>query len=207
MSLSLCEADAIILAGGQSRRMGAPKALLPWGQGALVQATVESLSPHFRRVIVVARPGQSLPPVNASVVYDAMALGGPMVGLASGLAASDAPWCFVAGCDMPFLDRQVVERMALWAEGCDIVLLRSGGLLQPLHAWYSERCLVKAEALLKRGVTSLRALLEGCHLRILEEAALGEAGQARLSAVDIDTPDSYLAAWRLAQRLPQEARA
>lgn len=48
---SLC---GVILAAGQSSRMGRPKALLPWRQGSFLSSAIQALSPFSDLVIVVA---------------------------------------------------------------------------------------------------------------------------------------------------------
>jgi len=48
---SLC---GVILAAGQSSRMGRPKALLPWRQGSFLSSAIQTLSPFSDLVIVVA---------------------------------------------------------------------------------------------------------------------------------------------------------
>ena len=48
---SLC---GVILAAGQSSRMGRSKALLPWGEGTFLSSAIQALSPFSDLVIVVA---------------------------------------------------------------------------------------------------------------------------------------------------------
>lgn len=46
--------DAVVLAAGESRRMGRPKMLLPWGEGTVLEAVVRSLlAAPVRRAAVV----------------------------------------------------------------------------------------------------------------------------------------------------------
>ena len=52
--------DAIVLAGGDSRRMGSPKATLPFGGTTLAGAVVAALQPVFRQVLVVTWEPASL---------------------------------------------------------------------------------------------------------------------------------------------------
>jgi len=44
----------VILAAGESSRMGSDKALLPWGAGTFLSGAIEMLKPHVELVIVVA---------------------------------------------------------------------------------------------------------------------------------------------------------
>ena len=58
----------IVLCGGQSRRMGRPKAWLPFGPERLLQRVVRLVSTAADPVAVVAAPGQDLPELPRSVV-------------------------------------------------------------------------------------------------------------------------------------------
>ncbi len=191
MNTLLSRLDAIVLAGGQSRRMGQPKALLPWQGLTLVEATVDRLRPSFRRVLVVSKPGFPMPSLPATLVHDAPHLSGPLAGLAAGLAASDASYCFTLGCDMPFVEPRALALMAEHLESVQALALRLEGRVQPLHAFYHRDCLPLAEALLSQGRTSLMALLDHCHPRILDVEALPDAEVCRRSLADLDTPQQY----------------
>ncbi len=189
--------DALVLAGGKSKRMGLPKALLPWRETTLIETAVAAVRPLFRRVLVVTRDADSLPSLDAEVLTDGRPERGPLVGLATGLAASNAPWCFAMACDMPFLNPKVINRMAGHAGGCDIVAPRLRGRLQPLHAYYSRMCLPQVEELLDNGVTSLKALFSRCDVRVLEGSSLVSNDSELLSYRDMDTLEDYLAAQQM----------
>ncbi len=171
--------------------MGRDKASLPWKGRPLLTATVERLRPLFRQVIIVSKPEVALPPLNTTVVYDATPIRGPLAGLAAGLAASDAPYCFVLGCDMPFVDPLAVAMMAEQLEGCRALALSQGGHTQPLHAFYQDECLPLARRLLAQGKTSLMALLDQCQARVIPVDALPEAKLFQGSLADLDTPQQY----------------
>lgn len=208
--------DAILLAGGESRRMGQPKALLPWGDGTLVEAAANALRPLFRQVLAITHAGVPLPALEGVQVHvDGMAgpgsrfshLRGPLLGIATGLAASDAPWCFVAACDMPFLSPSLVRSMAQRLEGCELLALRVNGHLQPLHAFYSRPCLPKAVALLERGVTAPTTLLDACNVRVVDIGDLPPARADESALWDMDTPEQYLAALKALERLTKGRQA
>ncbi|MBI4197817.1 MAG: molybdenum cofactor guanylyltransferase [Chloroflexi bacterium] len=208
--------DAILLAGGESRRMGQPKALLPWRDGTLMAAAANALRPLFRQVLAVTHAGVPLPVLAGVQVHvDGMAgpgsrfshLHGPLLGIATGLAASDAPWCFVAACDMPFLNPCLVRSMAQRLEGCELLSLRVNGHLQPLHAFYSRACLPKAVALLERGVTAPKALLDACNVRIVDSGDLPSARADESALWDLDTPEQYRAALKALERLTAGVQA
>jgi molybdopterin-guanine dinucleotide biosynthesis protein A len=197
--LKTLDLDALVLAGGESRRMGLHKALLPLGYTTLLGMVVERLHPLFRRVLVVARHKESLPHLDAAVLTDDRWERGPLVGLVRGLAASDAPYCFVVGCDMPFLRPKVIHRMTERLQGCDILTPLVQGHPQPLHAFYSRRCLTFARELLAGGVTSLRALFPLCQVQTVPASELLDLDPDLLSFRDLDTMQDYQAAKQLVQ--------
>ena len=106
---------AVVLAGGRSRRFGRDKltVLLPDGRTVLERA-VEAVADVADEVVVVVHPdggGLELPGAT-HVVRDPEPYGGPLVGLATGLAALSDEVVIVVGGDMPALVPAVLDRMA-----------------------------------------------------------------------------------------------
>src|SRR5437764_7598096 len=95
----------IILCGGQSKRMGRPKAWLPFGGELMLPRVVRLLGEAVAPVVVVAAPGQDVPPLPAGVrvVRDEREARGPLQGLAAGLDALQgvADAAYVSSCDVP----------------------------------------------------------------------------------------------------------
>ena len=174
---------AIVLCGGESRRMGQPKALLKLGTRTFLECVVETVSEVCGNVIIVAAPGQSLPslPGHVHLVRDAVAFGGPLTGLATGLAAlpASAEFAFVSGTDTPLLRPAVVAAILASARGHEIAIPFDGTHHHPLTAAYradfaSNRC---------------RALLEQNRHRLsdlLSNADAVEIGLESLRCVDPD---------------------
>ena len=80
---------AVVLCGGESRRMGQPKAWLEFGPERLLERVVRLVGTVARPIVVVAAPGQDLPPLpsHVSIVRDEVSGRGPLQGLAAGFAA------------------------------------------------------------------------------------------------------------------------
>src|SRR5689334_13179323 len=97
----------IVLCGGQSKRMGQPKAWLPFAGETMLARVVRLLGEVVTPLVVVAAPEQQVPPVpNAiRIVRDEERGRGPLQGLAAGLAALDgfAEAAYLSSCDVPFL--------------------------------------------------------------------------------------------------------
>jgi molybdopterin-guanine dinucleotide biosynthesis protein A len=79
----------VILAGGASSRMGRDKAWLDFGGRPLLVHVLAQVAERCRPIVVAARAGQELPPLEHRAIErvdDAITDGGPLVGLAAGLA-------------------------------------------------------------------------------------------------------------------------
>ncbi len=190
----ISQLDAIVLAGGDSRRMGSPKSILPFGGTTLAGAAVQALLPLFRQVFVVTRDKAPLYGLDVEILEDGRPLHGPLVGLARGLSQSGAPWCFVAACDMPFLQAEVIRKMAAHLGDCDAVVPEYNGRLQTLHAFYSSSCLSIAEELLGQGITSMKALISRCRVTELTRDHFASVPDWVRSFRDLDTTEDYRAA-------------
>lgn len=200
--------DALILAGGQGRRMGTgvAKARLPLGGQTLIERSLAVLRPRFHKVYTIARDRAGWDGQGEDLLTDDRPERGPLVGLARGLGASEAEWCFLVGCDMPFLDGAVIERMAQYAFGVDAVALRTGRTYQPLHAFYRRSCLPVAEDILRQGGSSVQDLFRNVRVRALGPEDLGLSDHDLLSFRDIDTPEDYAQAEQIILRLEGQRR-
>jgi molybdopterin-guanine dinucleotide biosynthesis protein A len=194
----------VVLCGGQSTRMGTPKAWLAAGGETLLARTVRAVAAAASPVVVVAAPGQEVPPLpeGVTVIRDAVAGRGPLEGLAAGLdaVASFAPAAFVSATDAPFLHPALIRRLAeLRGPGDDIVVPRAGGRLHPLAAVWAEGARAEIAASLAAGQLRLTGVVARARARYADEALL-LAGEelARVdpglrSLCNVNTPEEYAA--------------
>jgi molybdopterin-guanine dinucleotide biosynthesis protein A len=204
---SVANAAGVVLAGGRSTRMGAPKAALEWHGSTLLYRTAALLSRTVDGpVVVVATPGQRLPqvPIGVRVVEDPVEGLGPMRGIATGLAAVEglAPAAFVCSTDMPFLHPAFVNRVLreFAAADTDVVLPMARGFQQPLAAVYRTALAGLIANLASDGELRPGMLFEHCRLqRIDDQELLADAALARFDAdldsvMNLNSPDEYEAA-------------
>ncbi len=178
---------ALILAGGESRRMGQDKASLLLGERTLLQSVVATLQPLFAEVIVSVR--QPRHEIDLPQVCDDPSNTGPLAGLVAGLEGINTPWLFALACDMPFITPAVIEYLAQQRADCQAVVPMVSDYPQPLAAFYAASCLPLARDCLNgSGKHSLRELLERLQVRYVNEAELLRADPELLSFFDLDTP-------------------
>lgn len=202
----------IVLAGGQSSRMGTPKAALEWHGATLLHRTVSIVARATSGPVVVVRAaGQDLPdlPPGTLVATDPRAGKGPVQGICAGLSAlaGRAEVAFISSTDMPFLHPAFIRRVLRGLSGsagddaADVCLPIAGGYPQPLAAAYRVSLAHTAERLVKEGLLRPAFLFELCAVRRLDEAALlADPLLAVLdpdldSVVNVNKPAEYAAVW------------
>src|SRR5262249_770790 len=130
----------IVLCGGQSKRMGRPKAWLPFAGETLLARVVRLLGEVVSPLVVVAAPEQEVPPLPAAItlVRDAEQGRGPLQGLAAGLAAlrGRAEAAYLSSCDVPFLRPAFIRRLIDLLSDRAICVPHVGDFHHPLAAIY-----------------------------------------------------------------------
>ena len=198
---------AIVLAGGQSRRMGEPKALLDWHGSTLVRRAVGLVARAVDGPVVVVRAaGQALPPLPPGIELadDAREARGPLQGMAAGFAAiaDRAQVVFVTGVDAPLLHPALIAHViASLRPGDDVALPQAHGHPHPLAAAYRTATVAPLiDELLAEDSLGTRPLMRRCRVRRLDETALlaDPAVAARdpqlLSLENLNEPAEYAAA-------------
>jgi len=183
---------AVILAGGESRRMGRDKAQVEFRGETLLDRAIANLSPLFGELIVSVRQ-----PLRTDVPQVIDAGGGPMMGLVAALEYAKTDWVFAIGVDMPFVVPGLVQHMSEQRIGHDAVLAEIDGQLQPMPAFYAKKnCLPAMHLRIEQGRRSLMRLIPSLHAAILIEDDLRLFDPELRSFTDFDTPEdlrnSYL---------------
>jgi len=187
------DCTALVLAGGQSRRMGGDKTRLMLGEQTLLQGVITVVQPLFGRLLVSVRNYR--PDIDAPQVCDAYADAGPLAGLCAGLAHAHSDWIFAVAADMPFLRAALIERLAEQRGACQAVVPVVHGHPQPLAAFYAASCLAPLLAILRGGgKRSLRLALDVLNVCYVDERELLPVDPGLRSFFDLDTPQDLAAA-------------
>lgn len=190
--------SAVILAGGQSCRMGQDKHKLRLGKQSLLASAIETLGALSNDVIVVTSPNKRLAGLaRARVLKDVIAGGGALSGLHAGLSAARHEYALVVACDMPFLNIYLLRYMAVLTQGYDAIVPFWRNEAEPLHAIYSRACLPAIESLLKRSGGRIVDFYPQVNVRYVGPDEIGLFDPQGLSFFNINTPQD----WERAQAL------
>lgn len=194
----------IVLCGGQSKRMGRPKAWLPFAGELMLPRVVRLLGEAVRPVVVVAAPGQEVPPLPAevAVVRDKEKGRGPLQGLAAGLDAlrGRADAAYLSSCDVPFLRPAFVRRLVDLLGDFAICVPRAGGYHHPLAAVYRLEVAEAVTRLLREDRLRPFFLFEAVPTRVVEAAELTDVDPSFETLRNLNTFAEYANALREGER-------
>lgn len=165
------ESDAVslagvVLAGGESRRMGRDKAtlVLPGGSTTMVEHVLGIVGQRCEPVFVMAAQGQPLPPLQVPVLRDELRGLGPLPATGRGLRAAaeaGARFAFVCAVDMPGLTVDVIDDLVRSAIETDAeVVLPWDGRSHYLAAIYRTDLAERVDALVAAGERKMSALAD-----------------------------------------------
>lgn len=181
----------IVLAGGQSRRMGRDKAFLTIDGVPLIERVLRALRGVFPRTIIVTNNRSAYALYDAVIVTDAIDKQCPLTGIYSGLLHSADEYNFVVACDMPFLNPGLITYMAGLVNGYDIVVPMIAGCVEPLHAVYSKQLLPVIAKRLREDRLQIRGVFEEARVKYVMESELDRYDPERRSFKNLNTLDEY----------------
>lgn len=181
----------IVLAGGESRRMGSDKAFLTLDGIPLIEHVLRTLRAVFPRTIIVTNTPAAYAMYDAVVVVDSLDKRGPLTGIYSGLLHSRDEYNFVVACDMPFLNQDLIAYMAGLAQGHDIVVPKVAGYLEPLHALYHRRLLPVIEERLRQDARQIRGIYSNARVRYVTETEIHRFDPETRSFKNLNTMEEY----------------
>ena len=168
------KATAIILAGGDSGRMGTDKSMLTIKGRPIIETISEQLRGTFCQILISSNEADKLAFLGFEIIPDKIPGQGPLMGIASALEVSTNEFNFVVACDIPHIDLTYVRRMLAEAEGVDIVIPTTGEeRYEPLFAVYRKSALKAINKVLSSGGRKISDVFDRCRVKYIELEARG----------------------------------
>ena len=160
--------SAIILAGGQSRRMHREKSLLSVNGRTLIETVLTQIDPHFSEIIISVDAKEKFAFLNLPIIEDEMPGQGPLMAIMSALRVSAHAISFILACDIPFIHIPFMQEILSLAQTHDIVVPRyRDGKFEPLFATYN-RCIIPViEKQIKKGDRKISSLFPLCRTKFV----------------------------------------
>ncbi len=199
-----------IQAGGQSRRMGQDKALLPFLGKPLITRIWERLKPIADEIIVTTNCPKAYQFLGLPLFPDLIPGRGALGGLLTALTSASQPLVIVVACDMPFISSALLlaERDLLLQTQADAVVPHLGVGSEPFHAVYRRAaCLPAIQSAIESDKWRADAWFSQAKIVLMREEQIRQVDPQYLSFSNVNTPEELQQAERLAQMLDQTGKS
>ncbi len=146
--------SAVILAGGQARRMGGQdKGLITIADEPMIAHVLRAIQSQVSAIAINAnRHAEAYASFGHPVIADQLAdFQGPLAGMAAGLEWCPSDYLLTLPCDGPLLPDDLVMRLQGALSDADVAVAHDGTRLQPVYALIHKRCLPSLQAFLAEG--------------------------------------------------------
>lgn len=179
----------VILAGGENIRMGKNKAFLEIDGQRIIDRAVKLLKGIFSQVILVTNTPLEYSYLDIEIVIDIVPKGGALIGIYTGLFYSSHPYCFVTACDMPFLNKKVIEHLITISKNYDVVIPHLDDGYHPLHAIYSKKCIKSIEKLIHENNLKITDFFDKVKVKEVTSDDINSLDPNLNSFLNINTPE------------------
>jgi len=188
-------------------RLGRAKALERINKQSLIERTIDCLSTVSQALLVVTSQEQfrliAAARLKGKVIVDIYPGKGALGGIYTGLASADSFYSLVVGCDMPFLNRDLLCYLIDLAPNFDVVVPRIDDMLEPLHAVYSRDCLAPIKELIDKDRLEVSQLFNLVKTRYVGKDEIAKFDPRCLSLFNINTLDDLRKARDLIEQKEQ----
>ncbi len=179
--------SAVILAGGNSMRMGQNKAFLQIHGVPIINRIYTLLKELFEEIIIVTNQKDLFRNFDSKIHADLIPNKGALGGLYTGIFFSSFPHAFSVACDMPFLSRALIEFLVNKVNEEDAIVPRTADGLQPLHAIYSKACLGAMKTIIEQDKQRVIDFYDLVRVKIIDEREFLHLDPRRESFINVNT--------------------
>ncbi len=187
--MSQKQVTVAIMAGGKSSRMGVDKSFVLFNGRTLIEIVQESVAGLGAETVLITNKPDEYAHLGLPMVGDLYPEHGPLGGIFTAVHAAAFPHVLIVACDMPWLNRPLLQYMLSLRQTADVVVPRWGKYPEPLHAIYSKACLQPIEEKLKAQRLKIIGFYNEVTVRFVERAEIEQVGGNGRSFANINSPD------------------
>ncbi|MFN3939113.1 MAG: molybdenum cofactor guanylyltransferase [Chitinophagales bacterium] len=160
----MTNANAIIIAGGQSTRMGRDKGLMEWNGIPLVKYVIEAVKPIAKNILIIT--GNPLyKRFGLETIPDLLSGLGPAGGIYTALHRTQTETNVIVSCDVPKLQTHTLSFLLRQHGNYEISVPKIDEHIEPLVGIYEKRCVEKWNMLIEQNELALHKMITHFHLQ------------------------------------------
>jgi molybdopterin-guanine dinucleotide biosynthesis protein A len=191
-----------IQAGGESRRMGQDKALLPFLGTTLLERVKMRVEPLGEELFVTTNQLERYQDIGVPLYQDVLPGKGALGGLFTALSSAQHPFLIVVACDMPFVNADIltVTYDRLQSQNADVAVPHSEKGYEPFHAVYRrETCLPAVQLALESGERRLISWFPSVNVVQISDDDLRQYDPFQVAFWNVNTADDLQRAEEFAE--------
>ena len=172
--------------------MGQNKAFIQIDGLPIIERICTLFKQLFQEVIIVTNERELFKELDAKIHADIIPNRGALGGLYTGIYYSRFKYSFCVGCDMPLINKSLVEFFVGNIGHEDVIVPRTKDGLQPLHAVYSKNCLNAIRETIERGQYKILDFYSRVKVRIIDEEDFIYLDPSKTSFINVNTPEELI---------------
>ncbi len=193
----------VILAGGENIRMPVLKAFIEVNGEKIIERNLNIMRQLFKETFIVTNQPELYFYLKTPLLSDVYNVRGPMTGVFTSLLNSSTKWVFISACDMPFIDKELINYMASKRDNYDAVLpippikCRNGSrprgqradFAEPLFAFYSKRLMISMKRALFTDKKGMKDFLMDKRVKYIRTEEIKKSDVKAMSFINLNTPE------------------
>lgn len=189
--------SVVIQAGGESSRMGRDKGLVPLAGRPMIEHILTRVDGLGGELLITTNDPDDYEYLGIPLASDEVPGAGALPGLYTALSASKGNTVLLIACDMPFVNRLLLEYLLSLAHEGDVIVPRWNGMYQTMHAVYArKRTLQAVEAALESGERRMISFYPQVKVRPVTPEEIAEYDPRGRSFFNVNTPEDLAEAER-----------
>lgn len=169
--------------------MGMDKSFVLFAGRPMIEIVLETVTGLGTETLLITNKPDEYAHLNLPMVSDVYPDHGPLGGIYTAVHAATQPHILVVACDMPWLNRSLLEYMITLQETADVVVPRWDKYPEPLHAIYGKTCLAPIGAKLKAKQLKITGFFGQVAVRFVERNEIEQFDRNGRSFANINSPE------------------
>lgn len=189
----------VIQAGGESTRMGKDKALIPIQGMPMIEYIIRQIEDLGDELIIITNEPENYQQFGLPTYSDVIPNWGALGGLYSAIFHSSKEVCLILACDMPFVNRSLMEYIISLSPGYDAVIPRlDKQFSEPFRAVYRKSCLEPIKSSIEAGKRRVNSFFDQVDIRFVDGEEIAKFDPDAITFFNVNTPEELVEAERIA---------